>query len=140
VVLVFLACTTEKRPNLVTKYLGFIVEHIDENSTTRIASRLSAIVERSNSSSLEHKTIRQHLIKFFADFMRKLIAGGSQRSGGSQLTSPVNVQDKLIIRLSYPKSVQIEVDAEIVKAIMELLCESFGDYEVVFLFIRCSSA
>lgn len=97
----------------------------------RIAPRLSAIVARSNSLNEEHKTIRRNLIKFFADFMRKLIESGGTKS--SQLTSPPSVHhEKLLVRLTYPKTIQVEIDADIVKAIMELLCESFGDYEVVF--------
>jgi hypothetical protein len=125
----FLACTIEKRSNLITKYLEFIVENIDENSLHRIAPRLSAIVERSNSTSDEHKTIRRNLVKFFADFMRKLVESGTSKS--SQLTSPKSAQhEKLLVRLTYPKTIQVEIDGDIVKAIMELLSESFGDYEV----------
>ncbi|KAI6190762.1 DUF3677 domain-containing protein [Aphelenchoides bicaudatus] len=122
------SCTIEKRSNLITKYLQFIVENIDENSMHRIAPRLSAIVARLNSLNEEHKTIRRNLIKFFADFMRKLIESGGTKS--SQLTSPPSVHhEKLLVRLTYPKTIQVEIDADIVKAIMELLCESFGDYE-----------
>lgn len=97
----------------------------------RIAPRLSAIVERSNSASDEHKTIRRNLVKFFADFMRKLIESGGSKP--SQLTSPPSAHhEKLFVRLTYPKEIQVEIDGDIVKAIMELLSESFGDYEVFF--------
>jgi hypothetical protein len=130
VLIQFLACTIEKRSILITKYLQFIVENIDENTMHRIAPRLSVIVERSNSSSDEHKTIRRNLVKFFADFMRKLVESGGSKTS-SQLTSPQSAHhEKLLVRLTYPRTIQVEIDSDIVKAIMELLSESFGDYEV----------
>lgn len=98
----------------------------------RIAPRLSVIVERSASSSDEHRAIRQNLMKFFADFMRKHIENAKSATTPSPITSPSSDihNDMLSIKLTYPRTTQIEIDADIVKAIMELLCESFGDYEV----------
>jgi hypothetical protein len=119
------ACALEKRPERIMHYMKFVSGNIGEDSLHRVAPRLSSLVERSNTSSNEHKNIRRSLMDFFADFMRKLIAGGRRKmsSAGQQTAS-----DRMVIQLENNK--QVEVDTEIVTAIMELLCESFGDYEV----------
>lgn len=121
----------EKRSNLITKYLKFIVDNIDSHLMTQIAPCLTAIVEQSNSSSSEHIAIRQNLIKLFADFIRKLIESEAPKSSDA---SSANSHNKLIVKISYPKNAEIEIDADTVKAILELLCES-GDFEVIFVFL-----
>lgn len=114
-------------------YMQFIVENIRDSALARAAPRLSSLVERSNSSSEEHRSIRRSLLNFFADFVRKLTASDSPHkpTAGADTADPG--QRLLNVRLADGK--QILISAQIVTSIMELLCESFDDNAVSLAFV-----
>ncbi|KAI6181609.1 DUF3677 domain-containing protein [Aphelenchoides besseyi] len=120
--LVASACALEKHSQRVMYYMDFVVKNIGSDALHRVAPRLSSLVERSNTSSEEHKSIRRSLNGFFSDFMQKLV-----RSGRNQDLTVPSAEDRLLLQLEYPERVKVELDREIVAAIVELLCESFGD-------------
>ncbi|KAI6197951.1 hypothetical protein M3Y94_01286400 [Aphelenchoides besseyi] len=120
--LVASACALEKHSQRVMYYMDFVVKNIGSDALHRVAPRLSSLVERSSTSSEEHKSIRRSLNGFFSDFMQKLV-----RNGRNQDLKVPSADDRLLLQLEYPERVKVEVDREIVAAIVELLCESFGD-------------
>ncbi|CAD5234985.1 unnamed protein product [Bursaphelenchus xylophilus] len=110
------ACALEKKNERIMYYMQFIVENIGDSTLHRAAPRLSSLVERSNTHSEEHRSIRKSLMNFFADLIKKL-----KNSSKSAEEDTLNV--------TLVDGATVNIDAQIVAAILELLCESSDDFK-----------
>ncbi|KAI1716347.1 integrator complex subunit 1 [Ditylenchus destructor] len=117
-------CMIENHMSRLVSYIEFITNHAFHQSIStpkinRISELLTNVVKRVTDNSSEHKQVRDALVRFYASYIQ-VVSNAEKSKQGTPLDTDLHIScsDPLM---------EFDISTQILEAIMELLCDVFGN-------------